>query len=408
MSILTHPDALALLDDAVLSPAQLAELGDRLEPFLQRYWPSLQRVEQRAHARTIVMGKLSALSRKTCEPIAHLFGVGRETLQDFVGSSPWSDDAVLRQLRQHVGELWNDPAGVLIGDGSGFAKKGSHSCGVTRQYCGRLGKVDNCQIGIFLGYACRFGRTLVDHQLFLPREWAEDAERRRKTGVPESVVYQESWQILLAELDRCRELPHAWFTADAEFGRVNEFRAGLRLRGERFVVDVRSDLRMRDLNGTAPPRQGTTGRLPEVAVTSASEWAASQPASAWQRVTIRAGEKGPLQVEAIQTQVRTFEDNTRLGPEERLVVIRTVNQPETQTWYTLSNAGPEVALAEVVAAHAQRYWEEASFRDGKSEVGLDEYEVRGWVGWHHHMTLSLLALWFLASERPRVQKKRRR
>jgi SRSO17 transposase len=226
--------------------------------------------------------------------------------------------------------------------------------------------------------------------------------------VPEEVVYQESWQILLAELDRCREVPHAWFTADAEFGRVNEFRAGLRERGERYVVAVRSDLRLRDLRGTAPPRQGTTGRFPVVATTSAAAWAALQPASAWRPFTIRAGDQGPLRVEAVETWVRTFEDNTRVGPRERLQVIRTVDNPESKTWYTLSNTEDDVSLEEVVVAHAQRYWEEASFHDGKSEVGLDEYEVRGWVGWHHHMTLSLLALWFLASERERVQKKRPR
>lgn len=408
VSLLEHPEAQALLADAVLSPAQLRALGDRLEPFLQRYLPCFQRAEQRDHARHLLLGKLSALSRKTCEPIAHLFHLRRESLQDFVGVSPWRDDVVLEQLRQHVSQTWNDPQGVLLGDGSGFAKKGQHSCGVKRQYCGRLGKVDNCQIGLFMGYACRQGRTLLDHRLFLPPEWAADASRRAKAGVPEAVVYQESWQLLLDALDRCRDVPHAWFTADAEFGRVNAFRAGLRQRGERYVVDVRSDLRIRDLRGTARPQRGTTGRLPVVATTSAAAWAAAQAASAWREITIRAGDKGPLRVEAVETWVRTFEDNTLGESRERLVVIRTLDDPEPKTWYTLSDTEEDVSLEAVVVAHAQRYWEEASLHDGKSEVGLDEYEVRGWVGWHHHMTLSLLALWFLASERERVQKKRPR
>jgi SRSO17 transposase len=408
MTLLDHPEARALLADAVLSSDQLAELADRFEPFLQRYLPLFQRAEQREHVRHLLLGKLSNLSRKTCEPIAHLFQIRRESLQDFVGVSPWRDDRLLEQLRQHVSELWGDPQGVLIGDGSGFAKKGSHSCGVKRQYCGRQGKVDNCQIGIFLAYACRHGQTLLDHRLFLPAEWAADPVRRKKTGVPAAVVYQESWQILLEALDRGRAVPHAWFVADAEFGRVNLFRAGLRKRKERYVVDVRSDLRIRDLRQAPPPRQGTTGRFRVVPTTSASAWAALQPASAWRPFTIRDGDQGPLRVEALETWVRTFENNTRLGPEERLVVIRTVDDQEPKTWYALSNAGAAVPLAEVVGAHGQRYWTEASFHDGKSEVGLDEYEVRGWVGWHHHMTLSLLALWFLASERTYVQKKRQR
>src|SRR5262249_33980985 len=198
----------------------------------------LQRSEQRDNARLILLGKLSALARKTCEPIAHHFGVRRENLQDFIGCSPWSDRLVLDELHGHVTEVWGDPRGVLIGDGSGFAKKGAHSCGVKRQYCGRLGKVDNCQVGIFLGYACRHGHTLLEHRLFLPWEWADDPDRRAKAGVPADVVYKEAWEILLDELEQCQEVPHAWITCDSEFGRVNEFRAGLRQRQERYVVEV--------------------------------------------------------------------------------------------------------------------------------------------------------------------------
>lgn len=398
MTLLEHPDAQAVLEDAVLAPEQLEGLAAHIEPFLARYSPLFQRAEQRHNARLILRGKLSALSRKTCEPIAHFFGVRRENLQDFVGASPWGDRPILDELHRHVAEVWSDPQGVLIGDGSGFPKKGEHSCGVKRQYCGRLGKVDNCQVGIFLGYACRYGHTLLEHQLFLPPEWASDPDKRAKAGVPKEVVYQETWEILLDELERCRDVPHAWFTCDSEFGRVNAFRAGLRQRGERYVVEVRDDVRVRDLRERPPPRRGTTGRLPVAATRSAKEWAQLQPASVWQAFEVRGGEKGPLWVEAAQTPVLTFED-TALGSQERLVVIRTVDADEARTWYCLSDAADEVPLGEVVRAHGQRYWAEAGFEEGKGEVGLDEYEVRGWVGWHHHMTLSLLALWFLGLER---------
>ncbi len=407
MAILEHPDAQALLEDATLTVEQLEELAGRIQPFLGRYLPCFQRTEQRENARTILQGKLSSLSRKTCEPIAHFFGARREVLQDFVGSSPWEDRLVLDCLRDHVVEIWAEPAGVLIGDGSGFPKKGDHSCGVKRQYCGRLGKVDNCQIGIFLGYACRRGQVLLDHRLFLPKEWAEDAKRRKKAGVPKEVVYQETWEILHGQIKAHKHVPHAWVVTDAEFGRVNAFRAALREDGERYVVDVRSDLRIRDLRQAPPERNGSTGRFPVVPQTTAERWAATKEATAWEQFKIRPGEKRPLRVEATQTQVLTFEDN-RVGPEERLVVIRTVDNPEAKTWYCLSNAAEEVPLREVVRGHGQRFWEEANFKEGKSEVGLDEYEVRGWRGWHHHMTLSLLALWFLASERDVVKKKRQR
>jgi SRSO17 transposase len=398
MTLLEHPDAQALLEDAVLDPQQLEDCAAHIEPFLARYFPLFQRAEQRDNARLILMGKLSALSRKTCEPIAYSFGVRRENLQDFVGCSPWSDRPILDQLHRHVAEAWGDPQGVLIGDGSGFPKKGAHSCGVKRQYCGRLGKVDNCQVGVFVGYACRHGHTLLEHQLFLPPEWASEPARRVKAGVPEGVVYKESWEILLDELERCRDVPHAWFTCDSEFGRVNALRAGLRQRGERYVVEVREDLRVRDLRERPPPRRGATGRFPVAVTRSAKEWADQQAADAWQVFEIRGGEKGPLVVEAVQTLVQTFED-TALGSVERLVVIRTVGAEEMRTWYCLSDAADAVPLGEVVWAHGQRYWAEAGFAEGKGEVGLGQYEVRGWVGWHHHMTLSLLALWFLGLER---------
>lgn len=404
MTILEHPEAQALLDDAVLSVEQVEDLAKRIEPFLQRYLPLFQRSEQRSNARHILEGKLSSLSRKTAEPIAHHLGVRREVLQDFLGVSPWDDQLILAEIRQHVAEVWNDPNGVLMGDGSGFPKKGEHSCGVKRQYCGRLGKVENCQIGIFLGYACRCGHTLLTHRLFLPKEWANDQQRREKTGVPEEVVYKETWQIFLDQVDECKDVPHSWVTADAEFGRVYQCRKGLRDREERYVVDVRNDMLIRDLRATPPERKGKRGPHPKQPWQSIEAWTEEQPPTAWTRIEIRGGEKGPLLVEAAETQVQT-RDGKRVGEQERLVVIRTRNNPDAKTWSALSNAVESVPLVDVVWAHAQRYWEEAGLHDGKSEVGMAHYEVRGWRGWHHHMTMSLLALWFL--DRERVQEQER-
>ena len=399
MTILEHPEAQALLNDAILTAEQVEEIAGRIEPFLQRYLPLFRRSEQRANARHLLEGKLTSLSRKTAEPIAHHLGVRREVLQDFLGVSPWDDQLILAELRRHVREVWNDPDGVLIGDGSAFPKKGNHSCGVKRQYCGRLGKVENCQLGVFLGYACRHGHTLIDHRLFLPPEWADDPQRREKTGVPKDVAYKETWEIFLDQVDECKDVPHSWVVADAEFGRVYQCRKGLRRRRQRYVVDIRNDMIIRDLRATPPGRKGGQGRHPKQPWQSVEAWTQSQPPGAWTRFEIRAGEKGPLQVEAAQTQVQTRDDKRRVGEEERLVVIRTVNNPEAKTWWTLSNAEAVVPLAEVVKGHSQRYWEEAGFKEAKSEVGMAHYEVRGWRGWHHHMTMSLLALWFLGLER---------
>jgi SRSO17 transposase len=400
MSALDHPTAQALLDQATLAPGQVADLSRALARFLGRYLPLFGRTEQGVNATLILQGKLSALERKTSEPIAHQAGVHRKPLQSFVGASPWDDDALLAELRGHVREQWPDPDGVLTFDGSGFPKKGTHSCGVQRQYCGRLGKVENCQVGVFAGYACRHGHTLVDRRLFLPRAWAKDAARRQQCHVPPEVRYREHGQLALDLLDRCRSLPHAWVTADSELGRCATFRARLRRRGERYLVRVRANTLVRDLDAAAPRRRGDTGRLRKVPFVRAEAWARAQPAGRWRRLVVRAGEKGPLEVEALTARVQTRQDN-RIGPQERLLVVRTVGS-DAKTWYELSNAAAGVPLAELVRAHGEHHRVEESLQAGKGEVGLGQYEVRSWVGWHHHMTLSLLALWFLALQRQRV------
>jgi SRSO17 transposase len=397
MTILEHPDAQTLLGDATLCPQQIEQLAAQIEPFLVRYHRHFRRTEQRDNARLMLLGKLSSLPRKTCEPIAHHFGVRRENLQDFVGSSPWDDEAVMAQLRREVAHEWSDPQGVLIIDPSSFPKKGTQSCAVARQWCGRLGKVENCQVGIFLCYACRCGHVGLDRRLWLPVEWAEDADLRAETHVPEGVVYRERWQVALDLIDRAKAVPHAWVVADCEFGRASAFRAALRARGERYLLDVLDDTLIRDQEApvTQPARRrGSARKAPWQRVKA---WAESQPASRWQRFHVRAGEKGPLVVEALTVRVHTRQEH-RPGPEERLVVTRTVEQ-EPRIHYRLSNAVEGVGLAELVRIASERHRAEQVFEEGKSEVGLGQYEVRGWPGWHHHMTLSLLALWFLAQRR---------
>jgi SRSO17 transposase len=195
-------------------------------------------------------------------------------------------------------------------------------------------------------------------------------------------------------------LPHGWIVGDDELGRAAEFRSALRQRTERYVLDVPCNTTVRDLERRRPPRKKAgVGRRREVPFVRADAWAASQPESRWERITVRDGEKGPLVVDAMSVRVRTKQDG-RVGPEERLVVIRPVG--ESRVDYALSNASPETPLAEVVRAQRQRHRIEEVFGAGKGEVGLDHYEVRSWVGWHHHMTLCLVALWFLCLERRRV------
>jgi SRSO17 transposase len=404
MSLLDHPEAQVLLADAVVAPQAVQDCSGRLSAFLQRYLPRFYRVEQRATATLVIRGHLSGLERKTCEPIAIEAGLPRKPIQFFVGAGKWDDEAVMAELRAHVREELADPDGVVVIDPSAFPKKGTESCGVARQWCGRLGKVDNCQVGVFVAYAASGGYAPLDRRLYLPKEWANDEARRKKCHVPADVEFGEKWQIALDLLDRSLPaLPHGWIVGDDEFGRPADFRAALRQRGERYVLDVPCNTTVRDLERRRPRRRHAgRGRKREVPFRRADDWAASQPESRWERIEVRSGEKGPLLVDATMVRVQAKQDG-RIGPEERLVVIRPVG--ESRTDYTLTNAGPEVPLEEIVRAQRQRHRIEEMFEAGNGEAGLDHYEVRSWIGWHHHMTLSLVALWFLCLERRRAGEK---
>jgi SRSO17 transposase len=403
MEILNHPDARVLLADAELTPEAVRSCADRLQAFAQRYLPCFYRTEQRQHALTILQGKLAGLERKTTEPIATLAGLERRPLQLFVGAGRWDDPNVLAELRHHVGEELGHPQAVFVLDNSGFTKKGDASCGVARQWCGRLGKVENCQVGVFLAYAAPRGCALLDHCLYLTQDWAADSARRSKTYVPAAVTFQEKWRLGLTLLDRARaDLPGSWVTGDDEFGRCTELRAHLRLRRLRYVLDVPCNTLVRDPAERRPPaRPGGKPRVP--LFERVDRWVARQPAGRWRKVTLRDGAKGPLQVKVLLALVQTKDEGGCVGPRERLVVIRSVGK-EAKTWYAVSNAR-HAPRAELARVHAARHRIEEVLEEGKGEVGLGHYEVRSWVGWHHHMTLSLLALWFLQLERLRLGKK---
>jgi SRSO17 transposase len=213
------------------------------------------------------------------------------------------------------------------------------------------------------------------------------------------VVFQESWRIALALIDRCgADVPFGWVTGDDEFGRVSAFRQALRERGRRYVLDVPSNTLVRDLD--EKPSAGR--RVPPWRCVA--DWALAQPASRWRKITRGAGTKGPKVVRVLEAMVQTKEEGGRQGAVERVQVIRTVDQ-EPQAWYTLSNAPGVVPLERLAGVQGQRHGVEELLQAGKGEVGLAHYEVRSWVGWHHHMTLSLLALWFLILEKGRLGKK---
>lgn len=405
MSLLDREEAKLLLADASLTASAVRGCRQRLTGFVQRYLPCFYRREQREHAELVLRGKLSHLDRKTCEPIAREAGVARRPVQTFVGAGEWDDEFVMSEVRRQVTEEFDDTEATFVIDGSAFPKKGTESCGVKRQWCGRLGKVDNCQVGVFL--SCVSGGCVgpLDRRLYLPRDWASDTARRRKCHVPSAVRFAEKWQLALRQIERAHDVPHGWIVADDEFGRVSEFRAKLRKRRERYVLDVPCNTLVR-VTSAAPRKSVKTkcrGRPSAPPWIRVDAWAAQQPASNWQRIEVRPGEKGPLIVEVLQTEVLTDTQKTR----ERLLVIRTV-EAQPQTHYCLSNAAATVPVEQLVWAHDDRHRIEEMFQLGNGEIGLDHYEVRSWVGWHHHMTLSLMAVWFLVLERQRVGKKNTR
>jgi SRSO17 transposase len=397
MSLLEHPVAQALLEDTVVTASAVRGCRDRLAKFLERYLPRFYREEQRELAAVVIQGKLSNLQRKTAEPIAYAADRERKPVQHFVGAGKWDDEAVSAELRRHVSAEIGDADGIFVVDGSGFAKKGTESCGVARQWCGRLGKIENCQNGVFLSYATVHGSALVDRQLYLPKEWADDAQRREKCHVPEDVEFKEKWRIALDLMERSEEVPHRWVAADDEFGRVTAFRAELRFRKKTYVVDVPSNTLVREI------ARRVDGGKP--AFERVDVWAARQPAKRWKVIRVRPGEKGFIQVQTLCARVQTKDEDGCVGPSETVVVTRTVDQ-EKRTTYRLSNADQAIKLWKLVYVGSERHRVEEVLQAGKGEVGLGQYEVRSWVGWHHHMTLSMLALWFLTTERRRVTKNR--
>ena len=288
MSLLEHAEAQALLRDTEVSAAAVRGCRDRLAKFLERYLPLFYREEQRELAEVVVQGKLSNLQRKTAEPIAYAADRERKPVQHFVGAGKWDDKSVMTELRRHVSAEIGDPQGIFIVDGSGFQKKGTESCGVARQWCGRLGKIENCQNGVFLSYATAQGCALIDRQLYLPEEWSNDKKRRKKCHVPKEIKFQEKWRIALDLMKRSDEVPHRWVVADDEFGRVTAFRAELRLRKKTYVVDVPSNTLVREILRRADGGKPGFERV--------DEWAARQPTTRWKIVKVRAGVKGWIKV----------------------------------------------------------------------------------------------------------------
>ena len=394
-----------LLADAEVDPRIPRGVLTRLERFLAPFLPLVQRSEQGAHAHTYVAGLLSDLEYKNVESVAYLHDQPREPLQQFIGQSRWDHQPWLTELARQVGQQLGSPDGILVFDPSGFPKKGDASVGVQRQWCGRLGKIDNCQVGIYLAYVGRSEHALVDVRLFLPKEWARDRRRRAKAGVPKGVRFRTRHELALEMLDeRGPLLPHAWVSGDDELGRCSWFRRELRERHECYLLAVPSNTAVRDLRAPDPPYSGR-GPRPRVPFVRVDRWCTAVPEGAWQAVEVRAGEKGPLVVQAAWTLVQARNEGRVSDVAEVLVVFR--ERQGDGTWkhdYMLSNGPLATPLEEFARVFKGQHRVEECLQRAKGEAGLGDYEVRTWRGWYHHQTLALVATWFLTGEARRGKK----
>ena len=394
-----------LLDECQVSPEIFEHVIPRLYSFMKPFVTIFQGQVGDQHAKTYVCGLLSNLERKNVESIAYRFDHSRLPLQAFIGWEEWDDEPLRLALRHQVKTHLGQGDGVLVFEPSGFPKSGCKSVG---QWCGRLGKVDNCQVAMYLGYVSRKGHTLVDQRLFLPKEWPKDKARLDKAGVPKAYrAYRTRHQLALELLAKNGAgLPHGWISGDDEMGRPYWFRRRLATLGERYLLAVPSNTAMRDLE-TEPPEYRGQGRRPRPPWQSVEAWSQSLGEEAWHRIDVRDGSKGPLVVEAVKRRMLSRTHRRQPGDEEMLVVIRYRDRDQQEVVkvdYYLSNATPETPVWEFARVAKAEHRIEECIQRSKSEAGLADYEVRNWTGWQQHQTLSLLATWFLVRETERGKK----
>ena len=393
---------------------QLRSLKPELELFLERFLPLFGRVENQAHANHFVQGLLLGGERRNTENVAEKIGGGVvRTLQKFISEYAWCDRAVLEELAQVLDEALGDEEAMIAIDETGFPKQGRKSAGVQRQYSGTLGRVENCQIGVFANYVSRHGHALLDRRLYLPQDWADDAERCREAGIPPGVIFRKKPQLGLEMLAEAvaRGMRFRWVVADCVYGDSPTFVQGVRELGKWYVVDVSADSRVwlrkptplvLPKSKTGRPR--TTPRFAEEPI-SVGELLSKLQAADWKRITIAEGSQGPRMYEYTEFEVWFSEEGLPTEQPERLIVRRSLGQSAELKCHR-SNAPREVPLRRVAEAAGQRWTVETDFKSGKGECGLDEYETRSWRGWHHHTALSMLALLFLTLQKQRLGEKR--
>jgi SRSO17 transposase len=368
------------------SREEVTRWAEGLAAMHERIAARFGRHEPRQRALAYLRGLLSPIERKNGWQLAEFAGDATpDGIQRLLATYDWDADLVRDDLRTYVIEHLGEPEGILVVDETGFLKKGTKSVGVQRQYSGTAGRIENCQIGVFLAYASSRGYAFVDRALYLPREWAKDEERRQEAGVPAAVQFATKPQLAQRMLERARAagVPAAWVTGDEVYGADRALRQGLKDQRQPYVLAVRNNemVGMLGLNRSWPVAVG--------------EVTAGIAAEAWERLSAGNGAKGPRVYDWARVPLA---EPAEQGWGHWLLVRRSISDPTKVAYYRVF--GPmDTQLRQMVRVAGQRWTVEESIEAAKGEVGLDQYEVRRWIGWHRHITLACLAHAFLVVTR---------
>ena len=401
-------------------------MGRKLRTFLAEFDDCFSRSDQRAHLQTYISGQLSDLERKSIEPIALAANVPPRTLQYFLSSAPWDGPRLRDRVQWIVARDYSHPRAIGIIDESGNPKKGDHTAGVQRQWCGNTGKLDNCVVAVHLAYAFNDFQCLLDSDLFLPKEWADDPKRRKAAGIPEDVVYRKKADIALEQISRAIKngIRFSALTFDELYGRDGEFLDGLDALGRDYVGEIPSDFtgwlhQVQVLQKPTAAQRRKRGRkrrfprlakkaLPACEVRNLAVYSRVFQRQKWERFRVKDGEKGPIVWEVKYCRFyRKHGQDGLPGPAHTLIVARNVLE-KSEVKYFLSNrlaGSPGVTVEWLLLVGFSRFPIERCFELGKSELGMDHFEVRSWDAIHRHFYISQLSQLFCACVHQRLREK---
>jgi len=398
-----------------MMPDDLDQWAEDFAAFHARFADLFPRKEPRGQAAKYLRGLMAPVQRKNTWQIAEAVGDQiPDATQRLLYRVQWDADVARDRLDEFVIDTFADPEGIGVLDDTGFVKKGSGSVGVKRQYCGTVGKIENCQVAVFLTYTTARGHVFLDRRLYLPEDWCTDPNRRQRAKVPADITFQTKDELACAMLDQAwaHGIPLRWVVGDEVYGDATAVRDTIAAHHCWYVMAVRSTtvvwLERPEVVARQQKRYGPPATEPVLAadappLLSASTVVASWPESSWQRLTVAEGEKGPRTYD--WACCRVVEPRARMpGPDGWLLARRSISEPKEIAYY-LSNAPVDTPLLTLAQVASARYTVEQCIEEAKGETGLDEYQTRHWQSWHRHITLSMMAHAWLASIRWKASKK---